>query len=145
MSGLPAIRLSLAVVVSISGVGLALVPGALVGQMFRVVWPAAGCQAGFWAKPLAVIPATAAKRNKRISMMKDLEDKVSRDDSSPRACGASFGGRRKQVSEAISIVHFSRCLPWCMVFKDRPGIAMIGKLMRKVLRRRSILIFGTKL
>ncbi len=67
MSGLPAMRLSLAVVVSISGPGLGWAPGAPCGHRGRVVWPGPGCQAGSWANRLPQMP-TVARRSRSLRM-----------------------------------------------------------------------------
>ena len=61
-SGVPAIRLSFAVVVSTSAGGLAGAPGAPLGQSGRVRCPGAGCHAGCWATRLMEDAAKAAQK-----------------------------------------------------------------------------------
>src|ERR1700684_2140777 len=65
MTGLPAIRLSLAVVVSTSGAEFAVAPGAPCGHRFNVTWPGAGCQMGLWANKVAERATMAAMASKR--------------------------------------------------------------------------------
>src|ERR1017187_8781129 len=65
MSGFPAMRLSLAVVISASAGGFAGAPGAPAGHSGTVTCPGAGSQAGFWPNNAAhpqVRIATIVKR-----------------------------------------------------------------------------------
>src|SRR5882724_6042196 len=69
MTGLPAITLSLAVVMSASAAAFAGAPGAPCGHKFSVRCPGAGCQAGFCAARLAERSSIAARKEtfERIS------------------------------------------------------------------------------
>src|SRR5882757_9660019 len=68
--GLPAIRLSLGVVVSASEAGLEVAPGAACGQSASVVWLAAGGQGDCWAERLETLATvTAATRSRQWRKM----------------------------------------------------------------------------
>src|SRR3974390_597494 len=72
ISGLPAIRLSLAEVVSISGPAAAWA----CGHSGNVMWPGAGSHAGFWANRLDEMARITQRRNECLDMVSLLESRI---------------------------------------------------------------------
>src|ERR1700722_15710899 len=100
MSGLPAMRLSLGVVVSISGPVLRWAPGGDWGHTGKVRWPGAGSHAGFWATRLDELNTMAA-RNKTHSRTVGPRTENSQRRILSQACAANSADSRSALRPGI--------------------------------------------